>query len=136
MELNLVEYIDRIDSTSESDDLVMEIYYIVKDKLQGADPQHEICNELWDLYQDLRSLEKRLAPIEDWLELYSDIKSLGNAIRNRIIGENMHEQRKQTNLNLLNGMLFYMKLIIVKPRAYVPSLLPSPEESGEEDSCN
>ena len=32
---NLIEAIDKIDSTSESNDLVIEIYFIVKDKLQG-----------------------------------------------------------------------------------------------------
>ena len=133
---NLIDAIDRIDSTSESSDLVIEIYHIVKDKLQGPDPHLEIFDELFELYRQLRTLETQTAPDDDWLELYSDIKSLGNAIRHRIIGENMGVQRKQANLDLISGILFYMKLKIVNPKVYLPSILPSPVESDEEDSYN
>ena len=130
---NLIEAIDKIDSTSESNDLVIEIYYIVKEKLQNPDPHLEICDELFELYRDLRTLEKQSAPIEDWLDLYSDIKSLGNAIRHRIVGDNMGDRRKDANLDLLNGILFYMKLIIVKPKEQLQSLLTFSEDLSEED---
>ena len=136
MEQNLAEYIDRIDATDDSDELIIYIYEIVRSKLRDPRAQNEICDELFHLYCKLCSLEERVTPVEEWLDLYSDIRDLGTAIQNHVIGADLDNHRRTANLDLIDGILFFMKLSIVRPRRQFPSPQRFIEAREEEDySC-
>ena len=132
MELNLPAYIDRIDSTEESHELIIDIYNILRHKLISPAAHREVCEELFDYYSDLCSLERRAAHEQEWVKLYCDVRNLGRAIRDRAIGTNLGRLRRTANLNLIDGILFYIKLIIVRPRERLLSPWPSVESLPDE----
>ena len=136
MEQNLAEYIDRIDATDDSDELIMYIYDVVKSKLRDPRAQNEICDELFDLYCKLCSLEERTTSVEEWLDLYNDIRDLSSAIQNHVIAADLGNHRRAANLDLIDGILFYIKLSIVKFQRHPPSPQRFIEARHEEDySC-
>ena len=123
MEQNLAIYIDRIDSTEDSNDLIIDIYDIIKDKPISPAAHQEICNELFEHYNSLCSLEARAAPVEEWRELYYNFRDLRRAVRDNTISVRLGNLRRTANLDIIDGILFYMKLVIVRPRERL--LVPS-----------
>ena len=133
MEYDLPTLIEKIDSTSESDELITNIYEIIKQKLHGADAELEICDEVFKSYCDLCSLENKDASVDEWWDLYFDFKCLRYFIEGRNIERNLGVRRRNAKINLIDGILFYMKLTIVRPQTRPSLLRPFREAIEDED---
>ena len=59
MENHIPTLIENIDFTKESDELILNIYEDIKQKLHEPDATLEICDELFESYCDFYSLESK-----------------------------------------------------------------------------
>ena len=133
MENHIPTLIENIDSTKESDELIINIYEDIKQKLHEPDATLEICDELYESYCDLCSLESKNASVDEWWDLYFDFKCLRYFIESGNIEHNLEPRRRIANINLIDGILFYMKLTMVRPRKRGPFLQPFKEAIEDED---
>ena len=66
MEENLPYYIELIDSTPQSHNLIIRIYNIVRIWIRSLDWNHEVCESLLRKYRDLYELEIRYTTENEW----------------------------------------------------------------------
>ena len=120
MEENLPYYIELIDSTPQSHNLIIRIYNIVRIWIRSLDWHQEVCESLLRKYRDLYELEIRYTTENEWRQQYYDFKALKEAIRNRTIEQDLNDQQRRANQQLIDSLLFYIHLIIVGPLERAP----------------
>ena len=133
MEHDLPALIEKIDSTPESEELIMTIYETINQRLHEPGAQLGICDELFESYCDLCSLESRNTSADEWWDLYFDFKCLRYCIQDGTAGRNLVAQRRTANINLIDGIVFYMRLILIRPRINQSPIQPFTEAVDDED---
>ena len=113
MEDDLPRYIELIDSSSDSEELILDIYEIVKEWLLNPYWYYHVCDTVLEKYGVLCTLETRLATAEAWQELYNDFKSLKAAIQNGSVERSLNSSQRRANQQLIDSILFYIRLFIV-----------------------
>ena len=117
MESNLPDYIELIDSTPHSQRTISEIHMIIKSWFEDPDENQEVCDSVFEVYCDLCSLELQPASLEKWINIYEDFKILRAAIKNRFLERRLTHRERTSNLHLIDGILFYIKLTILRLRS-------------------
>ena len=111
MEETLPYYIELIDSTPQSHNLIIRIYNIVRIWLRSLDWRQEVCESLLRKYRDLYELEVRYTTEYEWRQQYHQFKALKEAIRNRTIEQELSDQQRRANQQLIDSLLFYIHLL-------------------------
>ena len=117
MEPNLQDYMDHIDETPQSARTISQIHMIIKSWFEDPDEEQEVCDSVFEVYCDLCSLELQPASLEKWINIYENFKILRAAIKNRFLERGLTQRERTSNLHLIDGMLFYIKLTILRLRS-------------------
>ena len=135
MEGELSECIDIIDLTPNSENLIIFIHDTIKSWYESSDPDEdqEVCYSVSEAYSNLCNLERHPISFQTWRAIYDNFRSLRNDIKNEIIEHDLTPRERMSNLHLVDGILFYIKLTILRMQ---PPLTPPPTPETPDSENN
>ena len=116
MDQNLISHIESLDHTPESDELLDNIYQIIKSRIEDPTFDQQICDIVFEMYCRLcreRSLSDSCLWWESNFSLYKNIRQ---DIADRRIETELNDLERLSNLHLIDSILFYIKLMTLQLR--------------------
>ena len=110
---DLVSCIENLDDTFESGLLIEGIYRFIVDKIGNPLCEHEISDIVFDMYARLCREGGLIKSTIWWEQNFSSYKIIRQELEDHNIEPQMNYQERLFNLYVIDGILFYIKLMIL-----------------------
>ena len=116
MDQNLISHIESLDRTEESEELLDNIYQIIRSRIEDPAFDQQICDIVFEMYCRL-CRERSLSDSCLWWESnFSLYKSIRQDIVHKRIETELSDLERISNLYLIDSILFYIKLMTLQLR--------------------
>ena len=116
MDQNLISHIESLDHTAESEELLDNIYQIIRSRIEDPAFDQQICDIVFEMYCRL-CRERSLSDSCLWWESnFSLYKSIRQDIVHKRIETELSDLERISNLYLIDSILFYIKLMTLQLR--------------------
>ena len=114
MEINLLPYIEALDHNVESEWLIDELYREIKNRIESPIFQLPISDIVFEMYNRLYRERSLSMSKQWWVTNYSLYKSIRYDIEHIIVEPKLSSLERQSNINLIDSILFYIKLMMLQ----------------------
>ena len=109
-----MSYIELLDHNEESELLMEEIFRVVKDRIEDPIYDQEVSDIVYDMYYRLCREQNLCESPRWWQQNFWMYKIIREEIENRNIETSLTDIERQSNLHLIDSILFYIKLMILQ----------------------
>ena len=114
MEINLLPYIEAQDHNVESEWLIDELYREIKNRIESPIFQLPISDIVFEMYNRLYRERSLSMSKQWWVNNHSFYKSIRYDIEHIIVEPKLSSLERQSNINLIDSILFYIKLMMLQ----------------------